>query len=264
MGVRFYQRSILPTYSLWGREILRFSRQRSRLLGSVGQPALFWILLGAGLGEIFKLPVSWQEVSYLEYLFPGILVLIILFTAIFSTISLIEDRKSGFLQSILVAPVSRSSIALGKMFGGTTLAMLEAVLLLLAIPFLGLQMTWGSLITLLGVLILVAFALTGLGYAIAWLLDSTQGFHSVMNLFLIPMWLLSGAFFPAEGLPSWLSWVMVINPLSYGMELVRAAMYPSAQASLLAWGITVLFAALTLGMAVFLTHQPETGEWRMA
>ncbi len=254
-----YSRIILPTFSLWGREILRFVRQRSRVLGSLGQPALFWLLLGAGLGGIFRLPPGYQGMSYLEYLFPGILVLIILFTAIFSTISLIEDRKSGFLQSILVAPISRSSIALGKMFGGTTLALLEAVLLLIAIPFLGLQIAFPDLIALVGILILVAFALTGLGYAIAWPMDSTQGYHSVMNLFLIPLWVLSGAFFPAEGLPGWLSWIMVVNPLTYGMELVRATMYPDMQASLLAWSVTISFAAVTFGMAVLLTHRRTDG-----
>lgn len=256
---RIYHRIVLPTVSLWSREILSFLRQRSRVLGSLGQPALFWILLGAGLGEIFRLPPGYKEISYLEYLFPGILVLIILFTAIFSTISLIEDRKSGFLQSILVAPISRSSIALGKMFGGTTLSLLEAVLLLLAIPFLGFTLTFFGLLELVGILILIAFSLTGLGYAIAWPMDSTQGFHSVMNLFLIPMWILSGAFFPAEGLPGWLSWVMVINPLSYGMELVRATLYQDSTASALAWIITILFALITFSLAVLMTNHRSEG-----
>lgn len=251
---------LLPTYSLWWREILRFVRDRSRVFGALGQPVLFWLVLGAGLGGVFRLPESLGNVSYLEYLFPGILVLIVLFTAIFSTISIIQDRKSGFMQGVLVAPMPRSGIVLGKILGGTTLAMLQAVLLLAALPFLGLQVSVPVLGKLIVILFVIGFALTGLGYVIAWPMDSTQGYHSIMNLLLIPMWLLSGAFFPAEGLPAWLSWIIVVNPLTYGMNLVRDALYSGRTTDLISWGVTIGFALLTFLFSLYVTRRRETGD----
>ncbi|MBS1272546.1 MAG: putative multidrug ABC transporter permease YbhR [Candidatus Marinimicrobia bacterium] len=248
-----------PAFSLWWREVIRFVRDRSRLFGALGQPLLFWLLLGGGLGGMFRLPASMGEMSYLEYLFPGILALVVLFTAIFSTISIIEDRNSGFLQSVLVAPISRSSIVLGKITGGTFLALIQAVLLCVAIPFLGIPITGWAFLELFAELLLIAFALTGLGYLIAWPMDSTQGFHSIMNLLLIPMWLLSGAFFPAEGLPAWLSWIMVVNPLTYGMNLIRGTLYGDVAQMTLSWMVTIGFAIVTFIVAVILTHRREQG-----
>ncbi|MCF7805866.1 MAG: ABC transporter permease [Candidatus Marinimicrobia bacterium] len=250
----------MPAFSLWWREILRFVRDRSRLFGALGQPILFWFLLGGGLGGMFKLPASMGEMSYLVYLYPGILALIILFTAIFSTISIIEDRNSGFLQSVLVAPIPRSSIVLGKIGGGTTLAMIQALLLLVAIPFLGIHISLVNILLLGAALILMAFALTGLGYLIAWRMDSTQGFHSIMNLLLIPMWLLSGAFFPAEGLPAWLSWIMVVNPMTYGVNLIHGILYAGSEPMMASWIITAIFALGTFLGAVVLTRIRQQGD----
>lgn len=249
---------VMPTFSLWWREILRFVRQRSRVFGALGQPVLFWLLLGAGLGGMFKLPESFGHMSYFEYLFPGILILIVLFTAIFSTISIIQDRKSGFLQTVLVAPMPRSGIVLGKILGGTTLALVQAILLMVAVPLLGVPFTLGAFLELVGILFIVGFALTGLGYIIAWPMDSTQGFHSIMNLFLIPMWLLSGAFFPAEGLPGWLSWIMVINPLTYGMNLVREVLYTNRSFDVVSWSVTLGFAVITFLVSLLITRKQET------
>lgn len=257
---------VYPTFSLWWREIIRFLRQRSRVFGALGQPILFWLLLGAGLGGVFQLPESAGGMSYLEYLFPGILILVLLFTAIFSTISIIEDRQSGFLQSVLVAPMPRSGIVLGKILGGTTLALVEALLLLIAVPILGLELSFAQFIEMGVILFVVAFALTGLGYLIAWPMESTQGFHSIMNVFLIPMWILSGAFFPAEGLPGWLVWIMYINPLTYGMDLVKNTLYHGGGAQTVAgpvwvsWLISILFAIVAFSLSVFLTRRRSTGD----
>lgn len=257
---------LFPTFSLWWREVIRFVRQRSRLFGALGQPLIFWLLLGAGLGGVFKLPQSAGKMSYLEYLFPGILILVVLFTAIFSTISIIEDRQSGFLQSVLVAPMPRSGIVFGKVLGGTTLALTQAVLLLVAVPILGLTMSVGQFFELVLILLLVSFALTGLGYVIAWPMESTQGFHAIMNVFLIPMWLLSGAFFPAEGLPGWLVWIMYINPLTYGMDLIRHTLYGATATRTvpgpiwISWGITLLFGAIVFLIAVFFTRSRHSGD----
>ena len=163
--------------------------------------------------------------NYLEYFFPGTIVLIILFTAIFSTISIIEDRREGFLQSVLVAPISQMSIALGKILGGTFLSLFQAIILLVLTPVIGISLDFESLIIIFFSLFIVSFGLTGLGCMIAWRMDSTQGFHAIMNLFLIPLWLLSGALFPASGAASWLSKVMMLNPLTYGVAAIRQGLY---------------------------------------
>ena len=220
-----YVRFLLPVVTLWWREMVRFCRQRSRLVGAFGQPLLFWILLGGGFSASFRPPGLPEGTGYLEYFYPGIIALILLFTAIFATISIVEDRREGFLQAVLVAPVGRTSIVLGQALGGTTLALLQGMLFLLLAPAAGISLTVLSTLGAIGVMILVSFGLTNLGLMIAWRMDSTQGFHAIMNLILIPIWLLSGAFFPASGLPVWLQWVMKINPLTYGVAALRGCLY---------------------------------------
>jgi ABC-2 type transport system permease protein len=214
---------LLATGTLWQREIVRFLRQRSRVIGALAPPVLFWFLIGSGLGESFKTTraLVTTDVNYLQYFFPGTVTLIVLFTAIFSTISVIEDRHEGFLQSVLVAPLSRLTLVLGKILGGTTLAFGQAVLFLLLAPVAGIHVPLASVPLLLLNLLIISFGLTGLGFLLAWKLDSTQGFHAIMNLLLIPMWLLSGALFPAEGAARWIRVVMSLNPLTYGLESLQ-------------------------------------------
>lgn len=204
---------LLPIFTLWQREMVRFFRQPSRVVGALGPPVLFWFLIGSGLGKSFQLAGA----NYLQYFYPGTVTLIVLFTAIFSTISIIEDRHAGFLQSVLVAPVPRSSVVLGKIAGGTTLAFAQGAIFLCFCPLVGITIRPLALLYLLAILFLISFGLTGLGFVIAWRLDSTQGFHAIMNLMLIPMWLLSGALFPTAGAPEWLRTVMKLNPLTYGV-----------------------------------------------
>ncbi len=213
---------LLAAGTLWQRELVRFFRQRSRVVGALGPPVLFWFLIGSGLGNNFQLASvtgapAMTQVNYMQYFFPGTIILIVLFTAIFSTISIIEDRHEGFLQSVLVAPVSRASIVLGKIAGGTTLAFIQGVIFLCFCPLVGISVGFVPLLRLLATLLLISFGLTGLGFVIAWQLDSTQGFHAIMNLVLIPMWLLSGALFPIATAPTWLRAIMRLNPLSYGV-----------------------------------------------
>ncbi len=215
----------LPVWTLAVRELVRFFRQRTRVVGAVGQPLLFWVLFGAGLHGSFA-PPPWAppNMTYQEYFFPGVAVLIVLFTAIFSTISIIEDRREGFLQGVLAAPISRLSLVLGKLTGGAVLAELQAGLFLALAPLVGLSLTLPAALAVLAFLLLLAFTLTALGFLIAWPLDSTQGFHAIMSVFLMPMWLLSGAFFPA-GETGWLSWVIRLNPLTYGVAGLRRLLY---------------------------------------
>lgn len=216
---------LLPVVTLWWREVVRFRRQRSRLVGALAQPLVFWILLGGGLSASFRPPGAPQGMGYVEYFYPGIMGLILLFTAIFATISVVEDRREGFLQGVLVAPVARSSIVLGQALGGATLATLEGALFLLLAPAAGISLTVVSALASAAVMGLVAFGLTNLGLLIAWRMESTQGFHAIMNLILFPIWLLSGAFFPASGAPTWIRWAMRLDPLTYGMAALRRCLY---------------------------------------
>ena len=263
------------SFALAWRELLRFFRQRTRVVGAVMQPVLFWILFGAGLSGSFQSP-DWakdleQPLTYQEYFFPGIAVLIVLFTAIFSTISIIEDRKEGFLQGVLAAPVPRSVIVLGQVIGGTTLAVIQAGLFLLVGPLLsfvglspGLQIDFSVTQALMAglFLTLIAVELTALGFVIAWPMNSTQGYHAVMSVVLMPMWLVSGAFFPGDQ-GGWLSWVIRLNPLTYGVSGLRRLLYagqlpvseslPSLSVSLT---VTAVFTLLCFVLSVRLVARP--------
>jgi len=248
---------LLATYALCARDVVRFYRQRSRIVGALGTPVVFWLLLGSGLGRSFRLgPDGVVQAGYIEYFYPGTLALIVLFTAIFSTISVIEDRHAGFLQGVLVAPVSRASIVVSKIFAGATLALIQAALFLLLAPVAQIEVRPGSLPMLGLVLASLAFALTGLGFILAWLLDSTQGFHALMNLVLVPMWMLSGAVFPAVGAAGWIRAVMVVNPMTYGVSAIRAVLTgtpaPGDPPVALSLVVIVSFgaAALTIGTVV--------------
>lgn len=232
------------------REVVRFLRQPSRLVGAFAPPLLAWVLLGAGFSSSFRAPGG---VAYLSWFFPGTVVLVVLFAAIFSTISVIEDRREGFLQAVVVAAVSPLSVALGKILGGTLLALAQGGALLALAPLLGAAPNAAALLPALLVLALLALALTGLGLAVAWMLESTQGFHAVMNLFLIPMWFLSGSFFPAEGAPAWLRAAMAVNPLTYGVASLRRALDPSAAGLPSAGAALAVTFAFALGAALAAT-----------
>ena len=250
---------LLSAWVLCKREVVRFLRQRSRIIGALGSPLIFWLLLGSGVGTSFAAGPGGS--SYLEYYFPGTVVLILLFTSIFATISIIEDRKEGFLQAVLVAPIPRSSFVFGKLLGATSLAVIQGVLFMLLAPLVG--FAWNGIPLTLVILTLVAFSLTGLGYIIAWKMDSTQGFHAIMNLFLIPMWLLSGAVFPAKNASFWLKAVIMVNPLTYGLAAVRWSMYGSTIGATmdlppfaLSLAVTMAFGLVVFVTSIVLTRRP--------
>ncbi|MEK6544543.1 MAG: ABC transporter permease [Elusimicrobiota bacterium] len=241
-------RFLMATASLWKREMVRFLRDRGRVIGSVVPPLIFWLLAGSGLARSFE--------AY-RHFFPGTLSLIILFTAVFSTISIIEDRKEGFLQSVLVSPAPRSSIVMGKILGSACLAVLEATLFLALFPLaIGSASIAQYALTILA-MFLMALGLSGMGFIMAWKLDSTQGFHSVMNMLLLPMWILSGAMFSQDTAAKWLAKIMAVNPLTYGVTAidlslgtaVTAASLPSLGvcfAILSAFSIIIFWISLTL------------------
>lgn len=240
-----------PVATLWWREVIRFARQRSRLVGSLAQPLVFWMLLGGGMSASFRPASGAGGTGYMEYFYPGVIVMVLLFTAIFATISVVEDRREGFLQGVLVAPVSRAQIVLGQALGGTSLALVQGTMFLALAPLAGIGLGLGAVVSSVAVMFLVAFALTSLGLVIAWRMESTQGFHAIMNLLLMPIWFLSGAVFPLAGVPRPLAWVMRLNPLTYGMAALRRTIYsgnltavselPSTGTAL---AVTVCFAAV--------------------
>jgi len=244
--------ALLATGTLWRRELVRFFRQPSRIAGAAGSPLLFWILIGSGLSGSFRLPGGPSDVDFLEYFFPGTVVLVLLFAAIFSTISVIEDRQQGFLQGVLVAPVPRAAVVAGKVLGGATLAWLQALVFLALAPLSGIRLTLLSALAAAGVMALLAVGLTAIGFVFAWRVDSVQGFHAVMNLLLVPMWLLSGAFFPLAGAPGWLAALMSVNPLTYGVSALRGALYGAVPPP--AAGVTAAVALAAFAASVLATR----------
>src|SRR5208282_3953626 len=242
---------LLPAFTLWWREIVRFYRQRARVVGVIASPLLFWIVLGSGFGTSFRSGQAAGQQHYLNYFYPGTLVMIVLFTAIFTMMSVIDDRNEGFLLSVLVAPVPRAAIVLGKVLGGTTLAAGQGLIFLLFAPLVGVHMTLASFGLIVLTVFLVSFALTGLGFAIAWPMDSTAAFHAIINLFL----------FPLSGASGWIRWLMYANPLTYGVEALRRLMYPEAPSafSLTASILTlILFALFMFGLAFVLANRRTT------
>ncbi|HEX3725504.1 MAG TPA: ABC transporter permease [Pirellulales bacterium] len=267
----------LAAATLCQREWVRFVRQRNRVFGAIGQPIIFWLLFGVGLGPTFRLAErDGLQVSYTEYFFPGSLVLILLFTAIFATISIIEDRREGFLQSVLVAPIPRWSMVLGKVVGGSLVALVEGLLFLALGLTLGISYTPLSLAAITLLLAVLAMALTSLGFVIAWRMESTQGFHAIMSVFLMPMWLLSGAFFPPPPLAStstWAQWglglVITLNPLTYGVAALRRLIYAGASEAPLpagtpslavCWAVTIAFALVMFAAAWKISAARTTGD----
>src|SRR6185312_1641250 len=219
---------LLPVLSLWRREIVRFYRQKSRVVGVILSPLLFWLVIGSGFGSSFRSGVGNQ--GYLEYFYPGSLLMIVLFTSIFTMMSVIEDRDRGFLSSVLVAPVGRSTIVMGKVLGGTTLSAVQGLIFLVFAPTVGVHMGFADFLVVVLSVFLMSFCLTALGFALAWRMESAQAFHAIVNLFLIPLWLLSGALFPVNGASGWIRWVMSFNPLTYGLDALRTALFPNTAA----------------------------------
>jgi ABC-2 type transport system permease protein len=227
---------ILPAATLWQRELVRFWRQKSRVLGVVASPLVFWLLIGYGSNDLARF-------------YSGSLVLTVMFSAIFSTISIIEDRREGFLLSMMVSPAPRTSLVLGKILGSATLAWIQGLIFLAFAPLAGVSVGVAELIPIAAAIFLVSFTLTGLGFVIAWRMNSTSGFHAIMNLLLVPMWMVSGALFPMATAHGWVRAIMWVNPLTYSIGLLNHLLRlpnaaPGALESLTvtaAFGLVLLF-----------------------
>lgn len=253
--------AIRTIVALTGREMLKFVRDRSRVLGALAQPLALWLLLGLGFHNTFQ-PPGGIGGSYVAFLFPGILALVLLFTAIFSTISIVEERTSGFLQAVMVAPTPRTALVFGTVLGGTLLATIQALLFLVALPLVDLDPGLLGLVMIVAVCLGTGLAFTGLGFAIAWRMDTTRGFHAVMNLFLLPLWFLSGAMFPVEGAAQMLRVLIWVNPVSYAVSGLRHGLHGFAGTPATLAGpavclaVTAGFAVLMVGLAVWQVRQP--------
>ncbi len=206
-------------YILWLRQIKKYFRSRSRIIGSLAQPLLYLISFGFGFGSVFS---KAGQGNYIQFLAPGIIAMSILFTAIFTGIEVIWDRQFGFLKETLVAPVARIYIMIGRTLGGATVATIQGVLVLVLTTLVGFKINLLHIPSILIVMFLIALLFTGLGTAIASVLEDMQGFQLIMNFLVMPVFLLSGAMFPLTGLPKGIEIITKINPMTYGVDGLRA------------------------------------------
>lgn len=238
-------------YILWLRQLKRYVRSRSRIIASLGQPLLFLIALGFGFGPIFQRA---GQGNYIQFLAPGVIAMTVLFTAVFSGVELIWDRQFGFLKETLVAPVPRIWIMIGRTFGGATVAMIQGLIVLAICMVAGFRpSSVGGVPGALGFMALIAILFTALGTAIASSLDDFQGFQLVMNFLVMPIFFLSGALFPLMGLPKVLSVIASIDPLSFGVDGLRAALIGQAYFGVMTdLGVLAVLSVILLGVGGYL------------
>jgi ABC-2 type transport system permease protein len=210
-------------YIIWYRDLVRFVRDRARLVASLAQPILYLVIFGTGLNSALGGNFAGQSggLTYTQFIFPGVISMTVLFTAMFGAMSIVWDREFGFLKEILVAPIDRSAVAIGKALGGATQAMMQGLILLILAPVVGVKLTVLSVIELIPVVFLLAFTLSSLGVVIAARLKSMQGFQVVMNFLMMPIFFLSGALFPLTGLPDWMTVLTRLDVASYGVDPIR-------------------------------------------
>ena len=237
----------LPAATLWQRELVRFWRQKSRVMGVVASPLVFWLLIGYGSNDLGRF-------------YSGALVLTVMFSAIFSTISIIEDRREGFLLSMLVSPAPRTSMVLGKILGSATLAWIQGLIFLAFAPLAGVSIHPLGLIPIAAAIFLISFTLTGLGFVIAWRMESTAGFHAIMNLLLVPMWMVSGSLFPMATAHGVIRAIMWINPLTYSITLMNGLLgLPNANPGpFTSTIVTTAFGLVLLLISGFMATQKST------
>jgi ABC-2 type transport system permease protein len=224
------------TAVVWEREMIRFGRDRARVVSTLAQPVLFLFVLGTGLSSLVH--TGSGGVDFRTFLFPGVLAMSALFTAVFSGISMVWDREFGFLREMLVAPVTTTSILLGKCLGGATMATAQSVVILLLAGLVGVPYALGMMVELVGLLFILSFLVTAMGLVLAARVRQIQAAMPMVQLIITPMMFLSGALFPLAALPAWLSVLVRLNPLTYAVEPMRAVVFdelgvpPAARAAL--------------------------------
>lgn len=249
---------ISATWALSQREIIRQIRQPSRIIASVATPLLIWLFLVGGFSRAVG-EVSGGESTLSTYTVPGIASLTVMFTGIFASISLIQDRHDGVLRAALVSPAPGWSIALSKMLSGSLISLSQGIVILLTLPVLGATLDPFGVIGSIAALACISVALIGIGLALAWIVDSTQGFHGVMNAVLMPMWLLSGSVFPVEEAAGWLRIISILNPLTWAHAAMRSSLGMSNQLNpSVAWAVTILFAGFGMSLGVWTIARSRT------
>jgi len=231
---------------MWLREVKKFLRSKSRIIGALGQPIFYLLALGYGLGSVFQ---AAGQGSYIEFLVPGIIGMTIIFTSIFNGMAVIWDRQFGFLKETLVAPVSRIAIMLGRTFGGATVATAQGCIVFILTLFFGFHpYSWWLVIPALFVMFLIATLFSGLGIMVASLLSDMQGFQLIMNFLVMPMFFLSGSLFPLNNIPFLLKVLATIDPLSYGVDALRTLLINVTH-----FGIGIDLAVLAVIACVFVS-----------
>jgi ABC-2 type transport system permease protein len=211
-------------YTIWLREAKTFAREKLRVVAMVAQPLLYLGVLGNGMSSGVTLNGT-SDINYLTFMYPGVIGMSILFTSIFSAVSIIWDREFGFLKEVLVAPVPRWAVAIGKALGGATIAVVQATILILLAPIIGIRLSPVIIVEMWLMAFLIGVALTSLGIAIAARMTSMQGFQMIMNFLIMPLYFLSGAMFPLTSAPSWMKALMTINPLTYFVDGLRNILF---------------------------------------
>jgi ABC-2 type transport system permease protein len=214
-----------PIYVICLREFKKFFREKSRLLGTLARPVLWLFVVGNGMSALIRPQAGF---SYLQFIFPGMIGMTILFASIFSSISIVWDREFGFMKEMLVAPISRLSIIIGKAISGTAISVAQAVIILILIPFLGIRLTPAQFAEVVAVSMLVSFCITSIGILIAARLTSFDGFNIIMNFLVMPMFFLSGAMYPVSSMPHALRQLTHINPLTYGIDAFKHVLLRNA------------------------------------
>lgn len=214
-----------PIYVICLREFIKFFREKSRLLGTLARPVLWLFVVGNGMSALIKPQAGF---SYLQFIFPGMIGMTILFSSIFSSISIVWDREFGFMKEMLVAPISRLSIVIGKAISGTLISVAQAVIILVLIPFLGIKLSFFQFIEVVAIATLVSFCITSLGILIAARLTSFDGFNIIMNFLVMPMFFLSGAMYPVSSMPPVLRQFTHLNPLTYGIDAFKHVLLRNA------------------------------------
>ena len=207
---------------VWERELIRYVRTRTRILSGVIQPVLFLFVLGYGMSGLVG---TIGGFNFHQFVYPGVVAMSVVMTAMFSALSIVWDREFGFLREMLIAPVERSTLALGKMFGGATVAAMQGTIMLVLAPVVGITLTPLLVVEMLGLELLMAICMTTFGVAVASRISRMESFQVVMQMLLMPMLFLSGALFPLNGLPSWLAVVTRLNPLTYAIAPFRQVIF---------------------------------------
>ena len=245
--------SLRAIYIIWYRDILRYGRDRWRLVASLAQPLLFLVVFGSGLSSALGGAFGrGSGLTYIQFIYPGIIGMAILFTAIFGAMSIVWDREFGFLKEVLVAPIDRWAVAIGKSLGGTTQAMIQGLILLVLAPFVGVKLNLLTIVEIVPLAAVLAFGLASFGVMIASMMRSLQSFQVVMNFLMMPMFFLSGALFPLANLPAWMTVLTRLDPASYGIDPIRRVALAGSGAPS-AYGLSLFGHLLTVPTEALIT-----------